>query len=773
MQKLKMFVLTVAVFPPAFVFAQDQSFNADSAYAYIEHLTVAIGPRPMGSANERVALQWAADKFRSFGADTAYVMPVPEAKMSDGAINTNSGVAVGIFSGKTDSTIVIGGHIDAAGREIPGANDDASGTACMIELARVWSQRPRHYTLLFAAFGGEESGLIGSEYFVAHYPEISRVALMLQIDMAGIEEFLVPFIDVKTHQAPQWLVEDAYAIDRTLGYNSLDYPTHFFSINNAFGGAGSDHQPFLEKNIPAIDFTTGLNTSPIHAPGDKIDFIKKPMLARSGRLVDGLLTKYDEQRIPAARKGNYMLWELFGGRLFIPTWMITGTVALALLLGVLAFIRSRKQRMLIEKSERVKFSGTKLFSMMIVIAIFTQLGEALMQLIRGLRFPWMVAFEEYMWFAAIWTLAGVWVVSQVTRKWRFSPDPYVYAKRALIFLFIIAALLSLSNFRLALYPALTLIALSLAIFIPSPILKILTMLLAPISMFNLIFMEVLPFGARSLASGLQGVDSFVEAFFYSAFLTALLVLWFLPSLYIFAYTWASTQPLFNFMKYFRHPIAGLVILLAIFGYGGYLFSFPAYNEKWRAELNVNADYDLRSDENTLRLVGNEYFRKVKVTADTLHREYDGRIHHDSLSVPFKADWATLSGTESILSGKRDTVVVNWQLASARPWYRVSLNLRADTLNISDVTANVRYRLHDERGLTFAWYYEPPDTLNISARFTTHAGANLIREMIAIYPDMPVPVNVTAELADVMYRTTVTWRDTLALPRVTTNVVAEK
>jgi len=266
-----------------FAVAQNTQFNADSAYATIEHLTVKIGPRPMGSANERAALQWTAAKFRSFGADTAYIMPVHEA---NGTVNTNSGVAIGILRGATDNTIVIGGHIDSSGPDIPGANDDASGTACMIELARVWSQRSRHFTLLFAAFCGEESGLVGSENFVEHYADLDKVKLMLQIDMAGSSEALIPFIDVYTHQAPKWLVEDAFAIDHALGYNSLAYPTHFFTINNAQkgGGAGSDHQPFLQKNIPAIDFTAGVNTSPIHTPQDKIEFIEKPMLARSGLL---------------------------------------------------------------------------------------------------------------------------------------------------------------------------------------------------------------------------------------------------------------------------------------------------------------------------------------------------------------------------------------------------------------------------------------------------------------------------------------------------------
>jgi len=742
--------------------AQTPDFNADSAYAFLEHLCVKIGPRPMGSANERAALKWTAEKFHSFGADSAYVMIVPEAR---GTINTNSGVAIGIFRGATDSTIVIGGHIDSSGREIPGANDDGSGTACVIELARVWSQRPRHFTLLFAAFGGEESGLVGSKYFVDHYAAIDKVKLMLQIDMAGSTEMLIPFIDVYTHQAPEWLVEDAYAIDRTLGYNSLDYPTHFFSLNNAFkgGGAGSDHQPFLEKNIPAIDFTAGVNTSPIHTQRDKIDFISKPMLARSGRLVDAMLTKYQEQGIPAPKKGNYMLWHAFAGRLYLPTWLISVTNLLAVILGALAFYWSRKNRLTIEKSQRVKFSGFKLFFTMSLIAIFIQLGEALMQVLKGLRYPWFVPLNHYLWFAALWALAGIWFASQLTRRWNFSPDPYVYAKRALIGLFVLTLLFGFATSRLAFYPALSLIALSLAIFLPGAALKIAATILAPVPMIRLMFFEMFPLGARSLAESGEGINNLIEALLYSGFLTVVIIIWYLPILYLFAYTLASSWPKLNALKSFRHPIVGFVILLAIVAYGGYLFSFPAYNNLWRAELQVNADYNLRSGKSQLRLTGNEFFRNVTITADTLRRRLDASINEAELPLSFQADWFTLAGADSILYGRQNKVQTAWRVISERPWYRVALVLRADTLKISNIKTALKYA-HNKNALTFTWFADPPETLQIAADFSIHPEAKLIRQVTAVYPETPIPVNVTAEFADVVYRTTVTYRDTLAYAR---------
>ena len=274
---LKKIVLAVSVMLSFTVWAQKPEFNADSAYAHVRHLTEDIGPRPMGSRAEGQALKWAAETFARFGADTAYVMPFFQAP---GGVNTTSGIAVGVFPGMSDSIIVVGGHIDSDSRLNPGASDNASGTACVVELARIWSKVPNpRYTMIFAAFGGEERGLVGSKYFAEHFRDIAKILLMFSIDMASSRGWLIPFIDTKTHQAPRWLVEDAYAVDRAMGYNSLEYPTHFFSLNTAIGGAGSDHLPFMDKNIPAIDFTAGINYDPIHTPLDRLEFVDKSMLA--------------------------------------------------------------------------------------------------------------------------------------------------------------------------------------------------------------------------------------------------------------------------------------------------------------------------------------------------------------------------------------------------------------------------------------------------------------------------------------------------------------
>ena len=97
----------------------------------LRDLSVGIGPRPMGSPAERSALAYACASFLRSGCDTAYILPMSASSRA----NTASGIAVGIRRGATGRMILVGGHIDSAGPEIPGADDDGSGSAVVLELA--------------------------------------------------------------------------------------------------------------------------------------------------------------------------------------------------------------------------------------------------------------------------------------------------------------------------------------------------------------------------------------------------------------------------------------------------------------------------------------------------------------------------------------------------------------------------------------------------------------------------------------------------------------
>ena len=114
MRQISVVLLALFNVLPALLTAQTETFNADSAYAYTEHLSVTIGPRPMGSANEQTALLWVKNKFAAFGADSAFVLKFTETTGRGGMVNTNSGTAVGICAvgvGGWQAWIKAGGEV--------------------------------------------------------------------------------------------------------------------------------------------------------------------------------------------------------------------------------------------------------------------------------------------------------------------------------------------------------------------------------------------------------------------------------------------------------------------------------------------------------------------------------------------------------------------------------------------------------------------------------------------------------------------------------------
>ena len=92
---------------------------------------------------------------------------------------------------RPDSIIMLCAHYDHLGRMgteafFPGANDNASGVAMMLSLARYYSKNPPKYTMVFAAFGSEEIGLLGSRHFVEKpiFP-LSKIKFLLNLDILG------------------------------------------------------------------------------------------------------------------------------------------------------------------------------------------------------------------------------------------------------------------------------------------------------------------------------------------------------------------------------------------------------------------------------------------------------------------------------------------------------------------------------------------------------------------------------------------------------------
>lgn len=204
---------------------------------------------------------------------------------------------VGYINNNAASTIIIGAHFDHLGygedhnsrsTELPaihnGADDNASGTAALIELSRMLKKDGnKNNNYLFVAFSGEELGLYGSKYYTEH-PTISftDVNYMINMDMVGRYNDSSKTITIGGFgTSPSW---------STLLYEKK--PAFGIKIDSS-GTGPSDHTSFYRKDIPVLFFFTGLHND-YHKPSDDFDKINY-----EGELI---IVKYIERLIDRTSK---------------------------------------------------------------------------------------------------------------------------------------------------------------------------------------------------------------------------------------------------------------------------------------------------------------------------------------------------------------------------------------------------------------------------------------------------------------------------------------
>jgi hypothetical protein len=206
---------------------------------------------------------------------------------------------VGYLPGETDEYVIIGAHYDhlglgeqfaldpeAKGTVHPGADDNASGTAGVIELARWFSTQPKQKRgIVFMTFAGEEIGLLGSEFYTEHpdFP-LEKCAAMINMDMIGrVRNEKLYIGGVATGTTFRALL-DQEAPKFTL---HLDY-------SDTSGYGSSDHAEFTAKGVPVLFFFSGLHGD-YHKATDTWDKINAPETAKVLQLVADVTDELREE----------------------------------------------------------------------------------------------------------------------------------------------------------------------------------------------------------------------------------------------------------------------------------------------------------------------------------------------------------------------------------------------------------------------------------------------------------------------------------------------
>lgn len=154
---------------------------------------------------------------------------------------------VGYLKGKrSDSLIVLTAHYDHLGKIndviFPGANDNASGVALLLSIAKAYVKEKPKFDLVFIAFAGEEAGLKGSQFFVNHpLFDLKKIKFLLNFDMVGTGEEGIQVVNGKEFPKSFSKLE------------AISYNFNYLKQVKVRGSAcNSDHCPFYQKGVPSF-----------------------------------------------------------------------------------------------------------------------------------------------------------------------------------------------------------------------------------------------------------------------------------------------------------------------------------------------------------------------------------------------------------------------------------------------------------------------------------------------------------------------------------------
>ncbi len=280
--KLLLFLLLLTI--SSFVSAQ--KIEEKNIKTHIKFLSDdALQGRLSGSEGERMALDYIEKQFKALK-----LQPKGDSDSFEQKFPFKSGVhgtgtegtahnAVAYLDNKADKTIIIGAHFDhlglgengssldanPKGKIHNGADDNASGVAGVLELARYFSKNKisEKSNFLFICFSGEELGLYGSKYFTDHPSiDLTKVNYMINMDMIGRLNPTTKSVSVSgSGTSPVW--------ETTLKNMT---GTQLTIKTDSAGVGPSDHTSFYLKNIPVLHFFTGSH-SDYHKPSDDWDKI--------------------------------------------------------------------------------------------------------------------------------------------------------------------------------------------------------------------------------------------------------------------------------------------------------------------------------------------------------------------------------------------------------------------------------------------------------------------------------------------------------------------
>jgi hypothetical protein len=276
-----------------------------------------LGGRSAGSKGDLLARDYMVDLFEASASVTVQEFEVITNRRTNETATTFN--VIGILPGNDpilkDEYVIIGGHYDTTANPPKarrlffdninnGADDNASGTAMVLELFEKYASANNHKrTLVFILFGGEELGLLGSKHYTENPTvDLDKVQLMVNLDMVGRldEEKNVYLGGVPTAYG---LSETLQPFFDTSELKVTSYEHTASGVRSLF--SRSDHYNFYKKNVPSLFFFTGIHQD-YHSPRDEANLVNykglKLISDLAEKVIDNVANRNDRIEFKALPK---------------------------------------------------------------------------------------------------------------------------------------------------------------------------------------------------------------------------------------------------------------------------------------------------------------------------------------------------------------------------------------------------------------------------------------------------------------------------------------